>query len=348
MAACLISCVARRLPALVTIFAGLAMAQLAMGQEIKIASIAPDGSSWMRAMRAGAEEIEERTSGRISMRFYPGGVMGDDAQILRRIRVGQLQGGAFTAGGLSSRYPGLSLYGIPLLFRSLDEVDYVRERLDPVLMRGLEAAGFTSFGFVEGGFAQLMSNEPIQTVSDMARRKVWIPEGDQISFLALQSLGVSPVVLPITDVLTGLQTGLLDVVASSPVAALVLQWHTRVRYITDLPVVYSMGLLAIDAAILARTSAEDRAILREVLRRTVNELDHAAREDNKRALEVMYDIGIEPVTVDPSNVGPWRATVETIYPELRQRDDIDAELLDRLLALLEEYRAKGSVAAETE
>jgi len=317
-------------------------------QEIKVASVAPDGSSWMRAMRAGAEEIGERTDGRVKIRFYPGGVMGDDAQILRRIRIGQLHGGAFSAGGLAQRYPALELYGIPLLFRSPDEVDYVRGQLDSELAAGLEEAGFVSFGFIEGGFAQLMSNQPIATVDDMLRRKVWIPEGDQISFLSMQALGISPVVLPVTDVLTALQTGLLDVVASSPVVALVMQWHTRVRFITNFPVVYSMGIFAIDAPTFERMSGPDQSIVREVMSRIVLDLDRAARGDGERALEVMYENGIEAINVQPSNVQSWRETIEMIYPVLRERDDIDSEFLDRLLGHLESFRAGDTTAAIVE
>ncbi len=315
-------------------------------QEIKVASIAPDGSSWMRAMRDGAQRIRQGSNGRVDIKFYPGGVMGDDAQILRRIRIGQLNGGAFTASGLSDRYPALNLYGIPLLFRSLDEVDHVRSQLDSELISGLEKAGFVSFGFIEGGFAQLMSNEPIRTVDDMARRKVWSPDGDQIGFMALQAMGVSPVVLPVTDVLTALQTGLLDVVASSPVVALVLQWHTKVRYVTDLPVVYSMGTFAIDERTFSRLSAQDQALVRQVMTETVHELDRAAREDNKAALEVMYGTGIQEVRVDPANVDGWRRSIESMYPQLRQRADIDAQFLDRLLAILSDYRdARGKSAS---
>src|SRR5690606_29969874 len=190
-----------------------AVALPAVGAELKVATIAPDGSHWMREMRAAAAEIKERTGGSVEIRFYPGGVMGNDAQVLRKIRIGQLHGGAFTAGGLAERYSALNLYGIPLLFRSLDEVDYVREHLDPVLTAGLEEAGFVGFGFIEGGFARLMANHPVRGIEDMRRRKVWVPEGDPISFFAMEELGLSPVVLPVTDVLTGLQTGLLDIVA---------------------------------------------------------------------------------------------------------------------------------------
>ncbi|WP_428097520.1 TRAP transporter substrate-binding protein DctP [Candidatus Rariloculus sp.] len=323
-------------------FAGIA-GQLCAA-EIKVATVVPDGSQWMREMRAGAQRIRELTDGEVELKFYPGGVMGNDAQVLRKIRIGQLHGGAFTASGLSERYQALNLYGIPLLFRSLEEVDYVRERLDPKLAAGLEEAGFISLGFSEGGFANVMANEPIGSVEDLFRRKVWVPEGDPISFMAMESLGLSPVILPLTDVLTGLQTGLLDVVAASPVAALTLQWHTKVSYRTELPVSYSMGIFAVDARTLTALPADGERIVRDVMGEVMQRIDRASREDNREARQVMTEIGVQPVTVNPDDVAGWRRTIQTIYPELRRRSDIDVALLDELLVLLEEYRANNGVA----
>ena len=308
--------------------------------ELKVASIAPDGSQWMRSMRAGGQQVEERTAGRVVFKFYPGGVMGNDGQVLRKIRIGQLHGGAFTAGGLAERYPALNLYGVPLLFDSLDEVDFVRARLDPKLAAGLEAAGFVSLGFSEGGFANLMGNEPIRNLEDLRRKKIWVPEGDAISFLAMEALGLSPVVLPATDVLTALQTGLLDVVANSPVGALVLQWHTKVKYRTELPVSYAMGVFALDARVFRSLSSDDQRIVREVMGGVMRDIDRASREDNRRAAEVMTSTGIEPIAVTDTDVESLRNTIEAIYPTLRGRADVDVMVFDELLAILAEYRAQ--------
>jgi TRAP-type C4-dicarboxylate transport system substrate-binding protein len=310
----------------------------AAAAEIKIASVAPDGSRWMQQMRAGAEQIQARTDGRVVIKFYPGGVMGNDAQVLRKIRIGQLHGGAFTAGGLGERYGALNLYGIPLLFRSLEEVDAVRKVLDPRLLAGLEEAGFVCFGFIEGGFANLLANEPISGVDDMRRKKVWVPEGDQISFLAMEALGLSPVVLPVTDVLTGLQTGLIEIAFASPVAALVLQWHTKTKYITELPISYSMGIFAIEKSAFAAVSGADQQIIREVMSQYIGQLDREAREDNRRALEVLIRTGLQTVAVNSADVNAWRSTIEGIYPKLRDRPDIDGPMFDELLGMLAEYR----------
>jgi TRAP-type C4-dicarboxylate transport system substrate-binding protein len=310
----------------------------ASAADIKIATVAPDGSRWMQQMRAGAEEVNKRTAGRVAIKFYPGGVMGNDAQVLRKIRIGQLQGGAFTAGGLAERYGGLNLYGIPLLFRSLDEIDAVRAQFDPEIAAGLERAGFVTFGFIEGGFANLLSNEPISSVEDMRRKKVWVPEGDAISFLAMETMGLSPAVLPVTDVLTGLQTGLIEIAFASPVAALVLQWHTKVKYLTDLPISYSMGIFAIEKSAFEDLSAEDRQVVREVMGGYIQGLDREARDDNRKAAEVLARSGLQTVSVNDADVEGWRKTIESIHPQLRQRPDIDAAMFDRMLTVLAEYR----------
>jgi TRAP-type C4-dicarboxylate transport system substrate-binding protein len=342
------SMIAGVLGALASFALAIAAAGTVAAAELKVASVAPDGSHWMRQMRAGAEEIKVKTDGRVEIKFYPGGVMGNDAQVLRKVRIGQLQGGAFTAGGLAERYSPLNLYGMPLLFRSLDEVDYVRERMDEELRHGLEEAGFVSFGFIEGGFANLMANQPVRSVDDMRRQKVWVPEGDQISFVAMESLGLSPVVLPVTDVLTGLQTGLLDIIAASPVASLVMQWHTKVRYMTDLPVSYSMGIFALDERAFSRLSEEDQAIVNEVMGETLGGLDEAAREDNSKAQKVLEGAGVQVVQVNQAGLDGLYGSMEEIYPRLKSRADVDGDKFDRLMGLLAEFRSSHRTAASGE
>jgi TRAP-type C4-dicarboxylate transport system substrate-binding protein len=156
--------------------------------------------------------------------------------------------------------------------------------------------------------------------------------------MVMEALGLSPAVLPVTDVLTGLQTGLIDIAFASPVAALVLQWHTKVKYITDLPVSYSMGVFAIEKDAYSALSVGDREIVREVMGRYIDGLDREAREDNRRAAEVLTKSGLQTVTVNAADVEGWRGTIESLYPRLRERPDIDAAMFDRLLAVLTDYR----------
>ena len=316
----------------------------AWGATFKVATIAPEGSFWMQEMRAGAAEIKQRTSGRVVLKLYGGGVQGSDKKVLRKIRIGQLQGGAFTATGLSDLYPGLNLYGIPLFFHSPEEVDFIRSRMDPLVRDGLYDAGFVSFGFAEGGFAYLMSNEPIRNIDELRGRKVWVPEGDQASFLAMQKFGLSPTVLPITDVLTGLQTRLLDVVATSPVGALVLQWHTKVKYVTNVPVAYLVGFLALDRQQFERLSAEDQAIVREVLEKNYRNIDAGAREDDAKALQALRQSGLEFIDVGAEEVMRWRDQLSGLDRQMVEDGSIDKELLEQTITLLEAYRL-GEAAA---
>lgn len=323
----------------------LLMGSASAATTIKLATVAPEGSQWMREMRAGAAEIKRQTDGRVQLKFFGGGVMGTDKKVLRKIRIGQLNGGAFTATALAERYPAINIYGTPLLFQSFDEVDYVRERMDAELQAGLEAKGFVTFGFAEGGFAYLMSNDPVADVNDLVGRKVWVPEGDKVSFMAMETLGLSPVVLPITDVLTGLQTSLLDVVATSPVGALVLQWHTKVDYITDLPVSYLIGFLAIENKVFKRLSAPDQTIVRSVLSETYAKLDAAAREDNAKALDALEQAGIDFVSPKPAQVVEWRAQLDGLNQRLATSGELDAQFMGELLGHLEAYRQRSAQAS---
>jgi len=308
-------------------------------QELRIATLAPADSQWMRDMQAGAERIREQTEGRVTLKFRAGGVAGSDAQVLRKIRIGDLQGGALSAGGLGSVYPGLNLYGIPLIFRSLDEVDYVRQRLDAKLAERLEAAGFVSFGFSEGGFSNLMSNTRVSHVDDLRRQKVWVPDNDLISFEILESLRLAPVPLEVSDALLGLERGLVDVVAASPVVALVLQWHTKVKFRTDLPISYSMGVFVLANDVFYSLMPEDQAVVRTVIGEVMAGIDAASRSDNDEARQVMANMGIETVPVKAGDVEEWREIIRAQYSDIRRRRDIDVEVFDEMLGLLETFRA---------
>jgi TRAP-type C4-dicarboxylate transport system substrate-binding protein len=273
----LVSLVLAALPA----FAG------APQQALKIATIAPDGSSWMVEMRAASAEIEKRTAGRVAFKFYPGGVMGNDTSVLRKIRIGQLHGAAFPLGSLGEVYPDSRIWGLPMLFRSEAEVDHVRQEFDQVFTDGLDAAGFVNFGFAEGGFGVAMSVTPMRSVADMKAQKVWVPEGDPVSYSMMQALGVSPTTLPLTDVLTGLQTGLINAVGASPLGAVAFQWHTKVRYITEVPLVFLAGVFTIDKKVFGRLEAADQAVVREVFTATFRKLNAQNRKDNQSARAAM-------------------------------------------------------------
>ena len=310
---------------------------------LKIATVTPENSQWMKDMRASAAEIKTRTEGRVVIKYYGGGVMGNDTKVLGRIRIGSLQGGAFTPTALAGQYADLNLYGLPLIFDSEEEVAYVRERLDAKLEQGLEDAGFVNFGFAGGGFAILMSNSPVDELADLKGKKVWVPEGDTISYLSMEALSLSPVTLPLTDVLTGLQTGLIDIVAMSPIGALVLQWHTKVKYITELPLVYTMGFMAIEKRAFEKISAADQAVVREVMDATYRNFDAVTLQDNHAARDVLIDQGIKSTPYDREEYLAIRAVLAESNEALGAAGKFSAEMYDEMIGYVTEFRNKQAV-----
>lgn len=295
---------------------GLGLIADAPALTFKLATLAPDGTQWMKSMRAGAEEVAQRTEGRVELRFYPGGVMGNDQSVIRKIRAGQLQGGALSASGLGSIYPDFQAYSMPLLFDDYREVDLVRPQIDPLISAGLQQAGFANFGIGEGGFAYLMSNKPIHSPEEMSGQKVWIPEGDRVAQAALDAVNIAPIPLPMTDVLTGLQTGLLDTVANTPAGTIALQWHTRVRYLSHMPLVYSYGALVIQESALSRLEPKDRQVLQQVLERSFQDINAKIRADDAAAMEALKAQGIELIAASKEGLKQWRRQVEAAIDRL--------------------------------
>ncbi|MDJ0761285.1 MAG: TRAP transporter substrate-binding protein DctP [Woeseiaceae bacterium] len=325
----------------------IAFGSLADAQTLRIATVTPENSQWMKDMRASAKEIKERTDGRVKIKYYGGGAMGNDKQVLAKIRLGSLAGGAFTPLALASRYPDLNLYGLPLVFNSEEEAAYVRAQLDERLEQGLEDKGFVNFGFAAGGFAVLMSNTPITSLEDMKGKRVWVPEGDPISYASMEALSLAPVTLPVTDVLTGLQTGLIDVVAMSPIGALVLQWHTKIKYVSELPLAYTLGFMAVDQKAFKKLSDADQAIVQEVMRATYDNFNVQNLVDNRAARDSLLSAktGIKTIEFDRSEFEEVREVLLASNRELAEKGEFSLELYDEMLGHIEDYRSQGGQAA---
>ena len=318
----------------------------AFSQTLKIATIAPEGSSWMKDMRAGAKAVTEHTGGRVKFKFYGGGVQGNDKQVRRKMRTGQLNGGAFSSGGLNGFQKDADVFSLPMMFNTIEEARYVRNHMEPELRQRLEDAGYVNFGFATAGFGYMMSNRPMRNLADLKGQKVWTPEGDPVSYAALRALGVAPVTMPITDVMTGLQTDLLDSVTVPPVGAVVFQWHTKLSYITEMPVAYVYAAMLIDKRAFSKVSPEDQAIVREVMEGIYRKFDQNGVRDNEAAMQALLSDGMELAVPDESEVGQWRGIVLDSHRELARKGVFDIQLLDQMQELLVEYRAgQGSIPA---
>ena len=305
--------------------------------EIKIATLVPNQSQWMQDMRAAGKVVEERTAGRVKLKFYGGGTQGTEDKVLRKIQIGQLHGGTFSPTDFMKRYSDINIYGLPFVFSSWDEMRYVRDKMDAALAAGFEDLNFVTFGFV-GSFSVVLSNEPISNHADMKGKKVWLPQGDTVSYEAMKRLQLSPVALPVTDVLTGLQTGLLDIAAIPPEVAIALQWHTRVKYFTNMPVLFAMSFLAIDKRTFDRLSADDQAILREVLFEVYENIDRNAPIESKNAMDALVKIGIQKVEPDEGQFVELQQTMSETNRRMAVEGAFPLELFEAMQGHLNEYR----------
>jgi len=305
----------------------------------KIATVSPDGLSWMKKLRSGAKEIAQRTDNRVKFKIYPGGVQGDDFTVLRKMRIGQLHGGVVAASTLTRFYPDLQVYNLPLVFRDSEEVDYVRQRMDQRIVDGLEDAGIVTFNLTETGFAYMLTKEPVRSIQDLKKVKAWVPDGDPISAQLIQSFGISPIPLTLSDVLAGLQTGLIDGVAVPPLVALALQWHNQVKYVTNIPLAYIYSMLSMDKKAFDSISQADQIIVKEVMNRVFLEVDQENRTDNVKAYDALITQGIEEVAPTDDQLAAWRAKAKTSIESLVTAGSISDESLTLLQQYLDEFRS---------
>lgn len=314
---------------------------------IKFATLAPDGSTWMKTMRQIDRDLREATGNRVGFKFYSGGVQGDEKDVLRKIRNGQLHGGGFTGYGLGSIAPDVRVLELPFLFETHDEIDFVRGELDSLLSRTFADKEMMLLGWADVGFINLFSNGPISSPADLHNFKMWIWSGDQLAELFFKAFDVSPIPLAVPDVLTSLQMGVVDAVYSSPLACVAVQWFTRVTYMTDVPITHSVGAVLVSKRSLRSVAGEDIDTLLRLSRMHLTALNEKTRIQNREAVDVIKKEGIQIVEVDAAardqffSTGrrAWTDGIGAIYSQ---------ELLDRVTGLLREYRSGGGGEARSD
>jgi len=310
----------------------------AIARTLKIATLAPAGTTWMNEMKAGASMIKQRTEGRVKMKFYPGGVMGNDQSIHRKIKVGQLHGGAFTTSGLTHINTSIQALTLPMLFDSFAEVDYVRARIEPLMKQEMEASGFVILGISEGGFARILSQQPMQDLETIRASRVWLPQGDKLVQDTYEGMGISGISLPISDVFTGLQTGLIDTVSINPMGAIAFQWHTSTSYMTATPIIYLIGTLAVQQKAFSKLSPDDQKIVREEMQTVFARLDRLNRSDNEAAMQALQQQGIKFVSPDAEELARWKSLSARSIDKMVRDGLISGEIVEQVRSHLNSFR----------
>ena len=202
----------------------------------------------------------------------------------------------------------------------------------------MENSGFVILGISEGGFVRILSKKPMQDLESIRDSKVWIPEGDEINNIVFRAMGITPISLPIADVFTGLQTGLIETVAVNPTSAIAFQWHTSTSYMTEVPLSYLVGILAVQKKAFSRLAAGDQAIVREEMGRIFERMDKRNREDNQAAKTALQKQGITFVAPNPGETDRWKTITERSIDEMVASGVIASEIVSQVKKHLQSYR----------
>ena len=311
----------------------------AEAKTLKIATTSPDGSSWMKVLRQAGSEVGKATEGRVKIRFYPGGTQGDDFTVWRKMRNGQLHGGLVLTGVFQRVFKDIQVYNLPMVFHDLDEVDAVRAVVDPLLAEGLAEVGFVSFGIAEVGMAYAMSTKEARSLDDARRLRVWLPKGDAPAARTLSAFRVAGIPLSIIDVLSGLQQGSIDTVAVPPIAVLPLSWHTRLKYVLDLPFMYIYSPVVVTESSLRGIGAADRAVLLRIMGDAVAEADRGNRADHAAAWQALGNQGLEFLRPTPGELVEWRAGAQAARQTWIEEKIVSQGMYDKLTTVLAELRS---------
>jgi len=310
---------------------------------IKFATLSPEGSPWMQKMRKAAEEIEQKTG--VKIKYYPGGVMGDDKSMLKRIRNGQLDGGSILAFYIYGSFPDLLIYSLPMKFRDYDEFDYVRKYIDPYIIEGIEKSGWVLIGLEEAGFAYIMTASPNVPITN---KKIWIP-GD--SWMIKEIVNVfsfnNAITLSIADVRTGLSTGLIDSVFATPIATISLNWNSHIKELINIPFCYTYYVNVIDKRAFDRISPDNQLIIREIMNSVFQEINIEIRKRNATTLESLKKSGIQYRTLSNNELNELNDKASKLSNNLIFKGILSDYIVSKLEKHLSEYK-KIATSNETE
>ncbi len=317
----------------------VAGARDASAQERRIATLAPPGSSWMKVLNKGAVAIEDATKGRVKTKYYAGGSQGDERDVVRKMRLGGIDGAALTSVGLSMIYSGIRVLELPRLFENTEEMDYVRRHMWPYFQKKFEEKGYMLGEPGDVGFIYFMSKAPVTNMGDLKKVKVWMWTDDELVRTMFKKLGVSGVPLGVPDVLPALSTGRITGCYGSPLVAVALQWASKIRYMTSMPMSYAIGGSVIRKDVWEKSTASDRKIQETVAHNLGKVMRRTVRRDNKDAQKQMTRKGVKVVETSAAMVAEFDKAAQEVWQDLAGKVYTKWEL-KQVLRLRDEYRKK--------
>jgi len=259
---------------------------------IKFASVAPDGSTWMNVMNEFNDEVAAKTNGEVKFKFYPGGVMGDEKDVKRKMTAGQLQGGGFTSQGLGEIVKEVRLLNLPLLFKDYNDIDFVTKKMSPYFEAEFGKKGFTVLGWPEVGYVYIYTKQKVESIEDLKKVKMWIWGDDVLVGTLFKNVGIVPTPLSLMDVMQSLQTGLIEGVYCSSLSCIAMQWNTKVKYMLDMKIANVPGGILVTNVMWNKIPVKYRTVIKDLAKKYFEKLTKLSRKENDDALAVLKKQGI--------------------------------------------------------
>lgn len=318
----------------------------ATGQTIiRMGTLAPKDSKWEQVLLDMGAKWKKATNGRLELRLYAGGEQGDEPEMVQKMRIRKLQAVALSGAGMSGIEASVSALQIPLMFNSYEELDYVRDKIAPNLEKLLAARGYIVLNWADAGWVRFFSRDPAATPDDFRKLKLCVLQGDSATFELYKNNGFRPVALAATDILTGLQTGLIDAFQAPALVAFGSQWFGGAKNMLDLKLATLVGATMISKDVWDKLSPADQKSVMEISRESGVALRQEIRSQEANAIGLMQSMGLNDEKASPQAVAQWRALIEgKLYPVLRERG-MPPALFDEVKRLRDEYRKAHSTSS---
>jgi TRAP-type C4-dicarboxylate transport system substrate-binding protein len=306
---------------------------------VRMATLVPDGSSWHQILKETADKWKTASGGRVSVRLFPGGVAGDDPDVVRKMRLGTLNAAVLTSVGVAEIDRSVYALGIPLMYDSYEEVYYVLEKMRPRLEAGLEAKGFVVLNWCDGGWVRFFAQQPVAVPDDLKAMKLFSWAGDAQGVELWRSAGFNPVPLPSTELSTALQTGLVTALGAPPQVAVITQYFMRAKNMTAMRWQLLLGASLITKSTWDKVPADLQPVLLEAARADGKRLREEIRKSEDKDIAEMQKRGLNVIAVDAKARALWQKTAEGFYPRVRGTI-VPADAFDEALRFRDEFRKR--------
>ncbi len=308
--------------------------------KIKLGTLAPEGSPWHNGLLRISQRWQKIANGNVEIKIYPGGVLGDEGDMVRKMNVGQLHAGTITGVGLALITRATYALQTPMMIQSYDELDYVREHMSGEIDRELEASGFVVLGWGDAGWVHFFAKSQAVNVDDFRKLRMFVWAGDPSAVLAWKAAGFTPVPMSATDVMSGLQTGLIDSFATTPLYALTSQWFGLAKHMTAVNWTPLNGATVMTKAKWDELKeVGDQDAFRKAAEEEVAKTNLEVRGLGEKAAKAMIERGLSVHEPTAAELAAWKKAAENAYPTLREKV-IPAKFFDEVQRLVNEYRAK--------